>query len=69
MSKKLSCAITGVAGWIPNDKLTNQDLSNMVETSDEWITTRTGIKERRILRDPNKATAHMSGREAACTPR
>jgi len=60
MSKKLSCAITGVAGWVPDDKLTNQDLSNMVETSDEWITSRTGVKERRILKDLNRATAHMS---------
>ena len=60
MSKKLSCAITGVAGWVPDDKLTNEDLSKMVETSDEWITTRTGIKERRILKSPDKATAFMS---------
>ena len=62
MSKKLSCAITGVAGWVPDDKLTNEDLSKMVETSDEWITTRTGIKERRILKDSDKATAFMSAK-------
>ena len=62
MSKKLSCAITGVAGWVPDDKLTNEDLSKMVETSDEWITTRTGIKERRILKSPDKATAFMSAK-------
>ena len=47
-------------GWVPNNKLTNEDLATMVETSDEWITTRTGIKERRILKDSDKATAHMS---------
>ena len=62
MSKKLSCAITGVAGWVPDDKLTNEDLSKMVETSDEWIITRTGIKERRILKSPDKATAFMSAK-------
>ena len=62
MSKKVSCAITGVAGWVPDDKLTNEDLSKMVETSDEWITTRTGIKERRILKDSDKATAFMSAK-------
>ena len=60
MNAKLSAVITGVSGWVPEEKLTNQQLSNMVDTSDEWITTRTGIKERRILKDPGKATAHMS---------
>lgn len=60
MSKLHSCAITAVSGWVPNEKLTNDDLASMVDTSDEWITTRTGIKERRILRDAEKATAHMS---------
>ena len=43
-------AITGVHGYVPEDILSNQDLEKMVETSDEWITTRTGIKERRILK-------------------
>ena len=62
MSKNLSCAITAVAGWVPDTKLTNEDLTKMVETSDEWITTRTGIKERRILKEPDKATAHMSSK-------
>tara|TARA_B100000902_G_scaffold319272_1_gene311442 strand:- start:194 stop:1192 length:999 start_codon:yes stop_codon:yes gene_type:complete len=60
MNAKLSAVITGVAGWVPEERLTNQDLSNMVDTSDEWITTRTGIKERRVLKDPGKATAYMS---------
>ena len=60
MSKLHSCAITAVAGWVPKEKLTNDDLALLVDTSDEWITTRTGIKERRILRDAEKATAHMS---------
>ena len=60
MSAKISAVISGVSGWVPDEKLTNQQLSTMVDTSDEWITTRTGIKERRILKDPEKATAHMS---------
>ena len=60
MSAKISAVISGVSGWVPDEKLTNQQLSAMVDTSDEWITTRTGIKERRILKDPEKATAHMS---------
>lgn len=60
MCAKISAVISGVSGWVPKDRLTNQELSKMVDTSDEWITTRTGIKERRILKDPEKATAHMS---------
>ncbi len=44
-------AITGIAGFLPEKVLTNQDLEKIVDTTDEWITTRTGIKERRILKD------------------
>ena len=51
--------ISAVAGWVPEYVLTNHELSKMVETSDEWITTRTGIKERRILKDPLLATSDM----------
>ena len=47
---KITAAITGVNGWVPEYKLTNQELSTMVDTNDEWITSRTGIKERRILK-------------------
>ncbi len=47
---KIRAAITGVNGWVPDYILTNQELEKMVDTSDEWITSRTGIKERRILR-------------------
>lgn len=46
----IKAAITGVHGWVPEYKLTNQELSSMVDTNDEWITSRTGIKERRILK-------------------
>ena len=50
MTKTLA-SITGVHGYVPEHVLTNQDLEKMVDTNDEWITTRTGIKERRILKD------------------
>ncbi len=56
---KRRAAITGVAGYVPEDVLTNEDLSKMVDTSDEWITSRTGIKQRHILRTPGKATSDM----------
>ena len=55
----MNAAITGVAGYLPPDKLTNFDLEKMVETSDEWILARTGISERRILKDPSLATSDM----------
>lgn len=48
--EKITAAITGVEGYVPDDVMTNDDLSKIVDTSDEWITTRTGIKERRILK-------------------
>jgi 3-oxoacyl-[acyl-carrier-protein] synthase III len=50
---KIRAAITGVGGYVPDYVLTNQELETMVDTSDEWITTRTGIKERRILKGEN----------------
>ncbi len=55
--------ITGVGHYVPETVLTNQDLESIVETSDEWITTRTGIKERRIL-DKDKGTSYMACRAA-----
>lgn len=48
---KITAAITGVHGYLPEKVLSNKDLEKMIDTSDEWITTRTGIKERRILED------------------
>ncbi|MDR0802661.1 beta-ketoacyl-ACP synthase III [Fluviicola sp.] len=48
---KITAAITGIYGYLPEEVVTNDDLAKIVDTSDEWITTRTGIKERRILRD------------------
>ena len=60
MSSLRSAAITAVQGWLPPDKLTNADLEKLVDTNDEWIRTRTGISERRILKDPTKATSDMA---------
>jgi len=51
MSSKITAAITAVQGFLPEHILTNEDLSKMVDTSDEWIMSRTGIKERRIMKD------------------
>ena len=57
---KVTAAITGTGGYVPEDVLSNADLEKMVDTNDEWITTRTGIKERRILRTPGMATSDMA---------
>lgn len=51
--------ITGVGGYLPDYILTNKELETMVDTTDEWIFTRTGIRERRILKDPEKASSDM----------
>lgn len=56
---KTHAAVTGVFGWVPEDKLTNFDLEKLVDTNDEWIRSRTGIEERRILRTPGWATSDM----------
>lgn len=59
MNKKITAAITAVGGFVPEDKLTNFDLEKMVDTNDEWIRTRTGIEERRILKGKGKATSDL----------
>lgn len=56
---KIRAAITGVGGYVPDYILTNKELETMVETSDEWITSRTGIKERRILKGENQGVSVM----------
>ena len=56
---KLKAAITGVHGYVPDYILTNQELETMVDTNDEWITTRTGIKERRILKGEDLASSDL----------
>jgi 3-oxoacyl-[acyl-carrier-protein] synthase-3 len=53
-------AITGVHGYVPPDILTNEDLSRMVDTTDAWITERTGVKERHILTGEGLGTSHMA---------
>ena len=57
---KLTAAITAVGGYVPETRLTNADLEKMVETNDEWIKSRTGISERRILKEPGKASSDMA---------
>ena len=57
---RIYAAITGVNGWVPEYRLTNAELEKMVDTNDEWITTRTGIKERRILKGEGLATSDMA---------
>ena len=58
--KKITAAITGVSSYVPETVLTNHDLEKLVDTSDEWITSRTGIKTRHILKEPGKATSDMA---------
>lgn len=58
--EKITAAITAVGGYVPEDLLTNFDLEKMVDTSDEWIRSRTGIRERHILKTPGKATSDMA---------
>lgn len=60
MSQQIRAAITSVGGFVPEDKLTNFDLEKMVDTNDEWIRTRTGISERRILRGEGLGTSDMA---------
>src|SRR6056300_729443 len=59
-TKQTKAAITAVGGYVPDTILSNQDLEKMVDTNDAWITSRTGIKERRILKDPEKPTSFMA---------
>lgn len=57
---KIRAAITGVQGALPEYILTNEELSRMVDTTDEWIMTRIGIKERRIIKEVGKATSDIA---------
>lgn len=57
--EKIRAAITGIQAWVPEYRLTNQELSKMVDTSDEWIMQRVGIKERRILKGEGLATSDL----------
>lgn len=64
MSQIKRAKITAVGHYVPEDRLTNYELEQLVDTNDEWIRTRTGIQERRILKDEDKATAYMSTQAA-----
>lgn len=57
---KISAAITAVGAYVPDYVLTNKILETLVDTNDEWITSRTGIKERRILKDDTKGTSYLA---------
>lgn len=56
---KISAAITALGAYVPDDILSNKELERMVDTTDEWITSRTGIKERRILKQPGLGVSYM----------
>lgn len=58
----LRAKITGIASYVPEDILSNEELAQMVDTSDEWITTRVGIKERRILREESTGSSDLGAR-------
>ncbi len=56
---KLTAAITGVGAYVPDYRLTNKELETLVDTTSEWIISRTGIEERRILKGDNQGTSVM----------
>jgi 3-oxoacyl-[acyl-carrier-protein] synthase-3 len=61
---KMRATITGIGGFVPEYILDNHELSQIMDTSDEWITTRVGIKERRILKNPATGTSYMAAKAA-----
>ena len=62
--EKINAIITGIGGYVPDYILNNEELSRMVDTSDEWITTRVGIKERHILTEEGLGTSYMARKAA-----
>ena len=60
--KKINAAITGIQGYVPEYILTNKELEKLVDTNDEWIISRTGIKERRILKGENKGSSDLGAK-------
>ena len=62
--EKLNAVITGVGGYVPEYVLNNEELSKMMDTTDEWIMTRIGVKERRILREEGLGTSYMARKAA-----
>ena len=61
---KINAVITGVGGYVPDYVLNNEELSRMVDTNDEWIMSRVGIKERRILNEEGLGTSYMARKAA-----
>lgn len=59
---RIQAAITGIHGYVPDYVLTNAELEKMVETNDEWIVSRTGIKERRILKEPETGSSYLGAK-------
>ena len=59
MSHRIAAKITGVAGYVPEKVMTNADLEKIVETNDEWIRTRTGIRERHVV-EKGTASSHLA---------
>ena len=59
-SSKITAAITAVGGYVPETKMTNADFEKIMETNDEWIRSRTGIQERRILKEEGKGTSDLA---------
>lgn len=62
MMSKINAVITGVGAYVPDYVLTNDELSTMVDTTDEWIMTRIGIKERRILKGEGKGSSDLGAK-------
>ena len=65
MSRRIAAKITGVAGYVPPAVMTNDDLAKIVDTNDEWIRTRTGIRERHVA-DAGVASSHLATEAAKC---
>ncbi|KAA6312524.1 3-oxoacyl-[acyl-carrier-protein] synthase 3, partial [termite gut metagenome] len=62
--EKINAVITGVGGYVPSYVLTNEEISKIVDTSDEWIMTRIGVKERRILNEEGLGSSYMARKAA-----
>ena len=62
--EKINAVITGIGGYVPDYILNNEELSRMVDTNDEWITTRVGIKERRILTEEGLGSSYLARKAA-----
>jgi 3-oxoacyl-[acyl-carrier-protein] synthase-3 len=62
--EKINAVITGVGGYVPDYILTNDEISKMVDTNDEWIMTRIGVKERHILNEEGLGSSYMARKAA-----